>query len=317
MSQPNILIVGSINLDTVLSQQQSPGVNGISALYGRCDFANGGKGTNQASAVAKLGGRAALVGCVGDDDAGGSQLEALEALGVDTTFVRRLPGVQTGRAFMMLRPDKTYTSANIVGANGFLVPQYVEAALDARRFDLVIMQLEMPLETVYRTYELARDRGVPVIFDPGPARSIPLERFEGIFILTPNEDETEALTGVRVRNRAGALRASRLLWCETHARYILLKLGARGAYLFDGGRGEFFPAFPIEAVDSTGAGDSFTAELGLRLCLGEDIRADVLAANAAGAICASRMGGQPAVPTQEEVRAFLERFRETPVEAAP
>lgn len=100
---------------------------------------------------------------------------------------------------MMLRPDKTYTSANIVGANGFLVPQYVEAALDARRFDLVIMQLEMPLETVYRTYELARDRGVPVIFDPGPARSIPLERFEGIFILTPNEDETR---GAHRRARA-------------------------------------------------------------------------------------------------------------------
>ena len=171
---------------------------------------------------------------------------------------------------------------------------------------MVIMQLEMPLETVYQTYEMASERGIPVFLDAGPAMKIPLERLKGLFILSPNEAETEALTGICPDTDENALKAAKWLYEQAAPRYVILKLGERGALLYDGSEARFIECFKVNAVDSTAAGDTFGAALSIRLCKGDEIEDAIHFAHAAAGICVSRMGAQISIPTEEEVRHFLE-----------
>ena len=306
MKQAEILVVGSINRDMIFSNpDMSNLVGGVPAAYGAYSFANGGKGGNQACAAAKLGARVQLVGCIGDDDAGRAQLESYRKLGVGTDFLEQRGDTHTGFAVMLLLDEGRYHTANVRGGNDRIDPAFVERALDAQGFDFLIMQREMPVETIYRSYEAAAKRGVKVIFDPGPAGDMPLDRLRGIYMISPNEAETAALTGVTVRCEADALRAARILQDRCDARVVLLKLGAMGAYLYQNGEGRLFPAFPVKSIDTTGAGDTFTAALAVQLAGGAAMEDAVRFANAAGALCVSRSGGHASIPTLEETRAFL------------
>ena len=172
---------------------------------------------------------------------------------------------------------------------------------------MVLMQLEMPLETVFKTYEMASDRNIPVFLDAGPAMSIPLDRLKGIFIISPNEAETKALTGIDVCDEKSALEAAKYLYDQVNPQYVLLKLGARGALVYDGNTCEMMPTFDVEVVDSTAAGDTFGAALAVRLCRGDSMRQAAMFANAAASICVSRRGAQPSIPRADEVEAFLKK----------
>lgn len=308
MKDPKILVVGSVNQDIIYYDIIERHINGGS-VYQHYRTANGGKGANQVAALASLGAKASLVGCVGRDTYGYSQINVLKSLDVNTEFIRVYEDIETGLSVMFVNEDGTYYGSNVRGANGRLTPELVSNALASADFDMVIMQLEMPLETVYRTYELAAEKNIPVIFDPGPAKYISLERFRHIFIITPNEDEAHALTDINVETEDHALSAAKRLYVDIDPKYVVLKLGKRGAYLYDGKDGKLFPAFPIKAVDSTGAGDTFTAELAIRLCLGDSIEIAIRYANAAGAICVSRYGAQPSIPTAKEVDDFFENIK--------
>jgi len=171
---------------------------------------------------------------------------------------------------------------------------------------MILMQLEMPLEMVYSTYELAAKNNIPVILDAGPAMNIPLDRLKGIFVISPNEAETKSLTGIDPDSEENAIAAAKRLYEMATPQYVVLKLGVRGALVFDGINASIIPCFDnVQAIDSTAAGDTFSAALAVRLCKGDSIHDAVVYAHGAAGICVTRRGGQPAIPFAHEVEVFL------------
>lgn len=306
MKRPKILVVGSINMDLFVEGANSIPNYGESLLCRHYGYASGGKGSNQAFAVAKQGADVVFVGCIGDDDNGRKLKASLDNAGVNTDYLVVDPETQTGLAVLLV-DDNTgkYVCYVAMGGNDRLNPEAVRKAMDENEFDMVIMQLEMPLETVYQTYEMASERDIPVFLDAGPAMKIPLERLKGLFILSPNEAETEALTGICPDTDENALKAAKWLYEQAVPRYVILKLGERGALLYDGSEARFIECFKVNAVDSTAAGDTFGAALAIRLCKGDKIEDAIRFAHAAAGICVSRMGAQTSIPTEKEVKDFL------------
>ena len=175
----------------------------------------------------------------------------------------------------------------------------------ARDFDAVMMQLEIPQNIVLKASEYARQKGVPVVLDAGPAQPFPVENVQSLLILSPNETETTALTGLPVDTIDQTRAAAQTLLDRSHARYVVIKMGARGAYLLGEGYDEMIPSFKIDAVDPTAAGDTFTGAMTLEYLRCGDIRAAVRYGCAAGALAATKLGAQPSLPTREEVERFL------------
>lgn len=305
MSTPKILVVGSMNMDIFVQGANRIARFGESYPCEKYGYASGGKGSNQALAAAMLGAEVTMVGRLGKDAHGATLRAELVKGGVNTAHVVTDEVQQTGIALLLVNDDGRYICYTVPGANNSLSEADVAAALDAERFDMVILQLEMPLETVYRTCELARERGIPVFLDAGPAMTIPLNRLKGLFILSPNEAETEALTGIAPDTEETAVAAAAYLYEQAQPRYVILKLGARGALLYDGSKAAMIPCFKVDAVDSTAAGDTFGAALAIRLCEGADMPAAIRFAHAAAGICVSREGAQTSIPTREEVEEFL------------
>lgn len=306
MERPKIVVVGSVNMDLYVEGANKLPAFGETVQCGHYGYAPGGKGSNQAIAAARQGADVAMVGRVGNDAYGESMKEALNEAGVRTEYVVTDPERQTGLALMLINSeDGRYVSYCGMGANDGVCEDDVRTALDKDKFDMVIMQLEMPLETVYRTYELAKERGIPVFLDAGPAMKIPLKRLKGLYILSPNEAETKALTGISPDTEETAIEAAKLLYQEAEPEYVLLKLGSKGALLYDGTKAELIPCFKVDAVDSTAAGDTFGAALAIRLCKGDEIHKAIRFAHAAAGICVSRLGAQISIPSEEEVEEFL------------
>ncbi len=305
MKEPKILVVGSMNMDLmVYGVPKLPGY-GESLSCESYAFFPGGKGSNQAFAVSRLGARSSMVGCLGDDEYGRTLASDLESASVDTRFLVFDKSARTGLAIICVEKAGRYVSYCALGANMRLSGDAVDRALRAESFDMVMMQLEMPLETVYRTYELAAARGIPVFLDAGPPAPVDLDRLKGIFILSPNEAETEALVGFPVDTEEAALEAAKLLYGRVSPKYVILKMGSRGAFLYDGANARMLPTFDVEAIDSTAAGDTFNAALGVALCGGASMEDALIRAQAAASICVSRKGALPSIPTAAEVDAFL------------
>jgi ribokinase len=305
MEKPRILVVGSMNMDLLVYGTPKIPEYGESVRCESYEFMPGGKGSNQAFAASRLGARSAMVGCIGDDDYGHNLASELEKAGVDTQFLVFDKEERTGLALMCVEKTGRYLCYVTLGANMKLDGAAVERALAADNFDLVMMQLEMPEETVYATHELASRRGIPVFLDAGPPMPVELERLRGLYILSPNEAETQALTGIAIDTGESALAAARQLYGRAAPRWVILKMGSRGVFFYDGKEGRLMPTFDIKTVDSTAAGDTFNAALAVRLCKGEAVEQAINAAQAAATICVSRRGALPSIPTLEEVEAFI------------
>ena len=311
MHKPSILTVGSINMDLCMYGTEGLPTIGASTFCSGYSYAAGGKGANQAFAVSRLGAHSALAGRVGSQDENGKKLlQSLQIAGVDTRFVVQDTLHPTGMSVMNILPDARYYSIYAKGANDALTPADIEAALDSDAFDMVLMQLEMPLETAYRCFEMAKERRIPVFLDAGPAMHIPLERFHGLFVISPNEAEAEALTGIEVSSEEGIRSAAEKLYTDAQPEYVLIKAGSRGALLYDGNTMTWYPAFSVNAVDTTAAGDTFGAAFAVEYCKGTEIGDAIRRAHAAAAVCVTREGGQPSIPTDEEAYAFYEEHRQ-------
>lgn len=312
MRKPKILVVGSINMDLCMYGVDGMPVMGASSFCTGYQYAEGGKGSNQAFAVAKLGADAVMVGRVGSSDENGRKLlKSLENAGVHTEYIVRDPEHLTGMAIMSVLEGGSYYSIFANGANGFIAPEDVARALEQDTYDMVLMQLEMPLETVYRTYEMAREKGIPVFLDAGPAMHIPLERLNGIDYISPNETEAEALTGIAPESENGAERAAVDLYQKLNPKWVILKLGSRGVLLYDGKEFLRVPANRVEAVDTTAAGDTFGAAFIIKMCSGSSVREAVDYAQAAAALCVTRKGGHTSIPSDREVRAYLSELKKS------
>ncbi len=306
MSRPRILVVGSINMDLIMYGLEREPSTGESIYCENYKYATGGKGSNQAYAAAMLGAETCLVGRIGTDENGKRITEQLLKAGVRTEYMVTDQDALTGLSTMNIYRDGTYFSVFAPGANQRISEKDVAAALNAEQFDMVMMQLEMPLETVYATYRLASERGIPVFLDAGPAMNISLEPLRGIFILSPNEAETESLTGIVPDTMEHLCEAARRLYEAAQPGYVILKLGKRGAFLYDGTEGKLIEGFTVDAVDSTAAGDTFGAALAVWYCKGASIEEAIRYGHAAAAICVTREGGHASIPSDKETANFIQ-----------
>lgn len=305
---PHLVVVGSINMDLVarVAQLPRPGetVQGL-------DFQTspGGKGANQAVAAARLGARTTMIGRVGDDDLGGRLRASLERYGVDAAGVIATAGCASGVAMIHVAANGENSIVVVPGANGGLSADDIHARAEIiASADGLLLQLETPLDAVLAAAEIARRHGVRTILDPAPAPSSPLPaELYRLDLVTPNQTEAEALTGVRVDDLASAWAAADKI-LQRGAGSVAIKLGSEGAiYADSGGTRVRAPARPVRVVDTTAAGDAFTAALAVALAEGMD-RATALAfACDEGALAATRPGAQGAMPTRAEVDALPPR----------
>ena len=304
---PSVLVVGSINSDLVLRTARLPrvGESLIGAEYRRIA---GGKGANQAVAAARLGATVAFVGRTGLDSEGEALRDNLRSEGVRIDFARRCPQAQTGLAVITVDEQGQNSIVVIPGANNEVVAEDVDAALRAGSYDALMLQLEIPAATVLASCRLAAARGGPVVLDAGPAQTFALEQLQGVHVLTPNETETFVLTGIKPDTQEDARAAAGILLRRSGARAVVLKLGDRGALLCDShGVCEYFPAYRVDAVDATAAGDAFTAAMTVEYVRARDLRQAVMLGNAAGALAAMSLGAQPSLPTAQALAEFCSR----------
>ena len=299
-----IVVVGSLNADLVTRLERFPAPGETVTAKG---FAihPGGKGANQAYAAARLGGRVAMLGCIGRDAYGERLLQSLLSAGVDVSPVNRDAEAPTGLALITLDASGENQIVVVPGANARLTPELVQAS-EARiaAAAVVLLQLEVPLGAVLAAARIARDGGAAVILDPAPAQPLPASLLKCVDFLTPNQGELQTLTGRAVGKQAE--HAARSLADGSPLR-VIVKMGDAGALLVEANGRAFWPALRVEAVDATGAGDAFNAALAVALAEGRPLPEAGRLAVAAGALCVTRAGAQPSMPTRQEVETALAR----------
>ena len=300
----HITVVGSLNMDLVARTPRIP-QPGETIIGSDFRTVPGGKGANQAVAVARLGPQVSMVGRVGRDAFAQPLLDNLAAVGVDHTFVLQDPGAATGVALIVVDDAGENSIVVASGANARLSPADVDAAESAiAAADGLLLQLESPLETVSRAAEIARAHEVTVILNPAPARPLPAELLAMVDVLIPNESETALLTGLPVGDQAQT-RAAATALLDLGVGTVILTLGERGAMLAQEGRTELVPAFTVTPVDTTAAGDAFVGGLVVALAEGRALSEAVRWGNATGALATTKLGAQPSLPTRQEVESLL------------
>lgn len=304
MSAP-ITVVGSLNMDFVVQVRRLP-LPGETVTGGGFATIPGGKGANQACAAGRLGGRVRMVGRVGDDVFGRQLRESLSAAGVDVGAVHVSEATPSGVALIAVRTGGQNQIVVAPGANGLLTPEDVAQALGEQAGGFLLLQLESPLETIERAAALGRERGMTLLLDPAPARPVADELLARVACLTPNESEAMLLLDRRamIVPLAEAPEVARALRARG-PRAVILKLGAQGAFLDDGSGGRHFPGLRVDAVDATGAGDTFNGALAVALAEGRALPEAVGFANAAAALSVTRPGAQSSIPTRSEVDALV------------
>jgi ribokinase len=304
----SIAVFGSINMDITAYCDRLPKPG--ETLHGERYLTGlGGKGANQAAAAARLGAPTYFIGRVGSDHFGNTALELLQSFGADVKHVLNDPVHPTGIAIINVDRNGENFITVIAGANFAIDGSDVEAAADSlERAQVLLLQLEVPWSPMMLAAERARTTGAKIILDPAPAPDdagqIDLSRID---IITPNETETEILTGIRPRDAATAAEAARRL----HAKgtpIVLIKLGDRGAYLSAGTDGLFISPFKVETIDSVAAGDCFNGGLAYALSNGQGIAEAARFASACGALSTTRYGAAAAAPTLAEVEALLSKI---------
>jgi ribokinase len=306
MRDADIVSIGGIATDVIMELPELP-------APGRCVSAStlaigiGGRGANQAVAAARLGGAVALVGAVGTDDAGVSLLARLASEGVDTRFVQRVPDLATGAFVMQRSPAGAGLAAVYRGANASVGRDLIDAAAASiRNARIVLVQLEIPLETVAYAISIANGGGARILLDPAPIRALPPKLLSAVAIVKANAGEAGALTGVDVTDLATAREAA--------AR--LLAMGVQLAVIEAGGAGNLFrtideevflPLYDVASVDTTGAGDALAGALAVALAEAQPLRTAAAFATAAAALATRRHGAQAAMPRRDEIEELLTR----------
>ena len=299
-----VTVVGSLNMDLAVCAARIP-QPGETILGGAFHTVPGGKGANQAVAAARLGAHVAMVGRVGEDDFGGLLLEGLAAEGIDAIHVIKDPGAATGVALIVVDDQGQNAIVVVSGANARLSPADVAASREPiTAASALLLQLESPLAAIEWAAEVARAHGVTVILNPAPARALPPDLLERVDVLIPNEIEAALLTGLPVADLAQA-RAAATALREMGAGTVVLTLGERGALLATGEDARLCPAFPVEVVDTTAAGDAFVAGLAVALGEGQVLVEAVRWGNAAGALATTVLGAQPSLPRRRDVELLL------------
>ena len=307
---PDILVIGSLNADLVVRAQHFP-LPGETISGEDLQIFPGGKGANQAVAAARLGASVYMLGRVGRDDFGNYLLENLESNKVDSQLVQS-DDASTGTAIIVVDSNGQNSIVLSAGANGRVSPADVRTA-SFPEFSLLLLQLEIPIETVLSATRRAKESGLRVLLNPAPARSLPEELISLPDFLLPNEIELSLLTDQTVNDIPSAEKAAKVL-LERGAQTIILTLGANGALIATKEMTTHIPPFKVNVVDTTAAGDAFIGGFAVRLleCSRRSLTPNALEMEeavrygcACGALATTRFGAQPSLPTREEVERFM------------
>jgi ribokinase len=299
-----ITVVGSLNMDLFIGVPRFP-VPGETILGGEARRGCGGKGANQAVAIARMGHAATLVGAVGDDPFGDEMLARLDSAGVDTTAVLRRPGVPTGLAMIVL--DRAGQNQIVVssGANDTFTAADLERCRDQiTASDALLVQLETPLPTVRAALEIARKAGKLTVLNPAPFVALDDELLQLCDFIIPNENEASELSGLPVRDLKSAALAAEAIYARSRWN-VLVTLGANGAWLRSRDFTGHVPGLPVTPKDTVGAGDAFIGAFVVRLVEGAPVQQAANFACAAAAIAVTRRGAQDSFPARAELEQWL------------
>lgn len=291
MPRPRIAVVGSANIDLTTFADRFPRPG--ETIFGqRFDLGFGGKGANQAVAARLCGADVFMVARVGADLFGPATLENFRKIGVDTTHVKQVEGLSSGVAPIFVEPNGQNRILVVKGANDAVKPADVDEAADMLRgVDCIVLQFEIPLETVYYTVAFARKHGVRCILNPAPGQPVDMKALAGLDYLVPNESEAEAISGTPVRDANDARKCAEKLLAGG-IRRVIITLGANGSLLAANAGCEHLPPFAVNTIDSTGAGDAFIGSFAVFLAEGVPEREAVRRANLYAALSTTGIGTQ-------------------------
>lgn len=298
---PKILVIGSSNTDMVVKTTRFP-QPGETLIGGEFFLFPGGKGANQAVAAARMGAEVDLIAKVGQDMFGQQAIEGFAHEGINVSYVLNDPNLASGVALITVDDAGENEIVVAPGANAALLPADLDrdTTLAFEAADLILMQLETPLETVLHAAKKARVLPKKFILNPAPAQELPEELYPLLYLITPNETEATLLTGIPIEDDdALPLVAEALL--EKGVQNVIITLGAKGAYFQNANQKFLVPAPQVQAVDTTAAGDVFNGALAVALAEGLDWHSAIALACEAGAIAVTRMGAQASAPFREEL----------------
>ena len=293
-----LAVVGSINVDMTVTAERIP-LKGETLMGDSINYIPGGKGANQAVAMAKLGAEVEMFGCVGNDSHGQKMIDNLKQAGVKTDHIKVLENVPTGIA-MITVGDNDNTIIVIPGANGKVDKSYADGIKDSlAAYDMVVLQHEIPLETVHYIIEFCAEKGVPVVLNPAPAAAVPMDIIEKVTYVTPNEHEAVLIFG-------NDLTTEEML--KKYPEKLVITQGSRGvSTCLKSGEVLTIPARPAKVVDTTGAGDTLNGAFSVQISKGADMKTALTYANTAASLSTEKFGAQSGMPTAEEVEKELGR----------
>lgn len=305
--QKRVLVVSSANMDFTMNVGRMPEAGQTVIEPRGYAYAPGGKGANAAITLARLGADCVFCARLGTD----AHAQRLRSLyideGIDVRFLQNDRIAATGLASIIVTENGENRIIVYPGANSNLHPDDVEDAITCIP-DAVFLQLEIPDKAVIAATQFAKQKKIPVFLDAGPVKKdFPLDLLGPLEVISPNESETYALTGIMPTDVNSCLRAATKLMQRVETKYVVIKLGSRGAYIHDGKYSQLLTAYETDVVDTTGAGDAFTAAMTLEYLNSGDISRAVRYANAVGAIVVSREGASTSIPTKAQLDTFIDR----------
>ena len=290
-ARPRVAVVGSANIDltTFADRFPKPG----ETIFGqRFDLGFGGKGANQAVAARLCGADVFMVARVGSDLFGPATIDNFKRLGIDTSHVKQVEGLSSGVAPIFVDPDGQNRILVVKGANDALKPADVDRAAETlKAADCIVLQFEIPLETVYYTVAFARKNGIRCILNPAPGQPVEMRELTGLDYFVPNESEAETITGIAVRSLDDAKGCAEKL-TRDGIRRVIITLGSKGSLLAGRELSEHLSAFPVRSIDSTGAGDAFIGSFAVFLAEGVPEQEAVRRANLYAALSTTGVGTQ-------------------------
>lgn len=291
-----LAVVGSINIDMTVTAERIP-LKGETLMGDSIRYIPGGKGANQAVAMAKLGAEVEMFGCIGNDSNGQKMIDNMKSVGIKTDNIKVLEDVPTGIA-MITVGENDNTIIVVPGANGKVDKSYVDSIKDSlQTYDMVILQHEIPLETVHYIVEFCAEKNIPVVLNPAPAAKVPMEIIEKVTYLTPNEHEAVLIFG-------DELTTEELL--KKYPEKLLITQGSRGvSTCLKSGEILTVPARPAKVADTTGAGDTLNGAFSVQIAKGASMKDALTFANTAASLSTEKFGAQTGMPTAEEVEKEL------------
>lgn len=295
-----IIVIGSSNVDMVVRTSHLP-APGETILGGEFFMNQGGKGANQAVAIKRLGGNLIFMAKLGNDVLGRQSVGYFKKEGIDTRYTALDEDSASGVALISVDDHAENSIVVASGANMLLNEQDVDKMLEEMcEGDILLMQLEIPLQTVEYAARKAFGKGVKVVLNPAPARSLPKELFRHLYMVTPNRIEAEMLTGIKIANDADVEKVAEEI-CAMGVKNVIITLGSKGCLIREEGVSYRIDAFKVEPVDTTAAGDTFNGALCVGLTEGMDLKQAAVMASKASSIAVTRMGAQSSIPYREEL----------------